>query len=194
MLSPEVQEQSRPFQLVLKEESLTKGIVFCGRSEAGEHYKKFIDKAYAIDSLVLVMLMVPDGNARKDLFDTVNDFNRKAGIPVERIPILDFWNKYLGPEECADLLQFAKEFNASAHDTIGFSTVAVPTEKALRKFKVETGSFLANFDYISVIPEYIYPNQIDIMVHNYLDRRLWRVMIGSATFASSFITSEEVLS
>jgi len=189
-LSPEVQEQSRPFQLVLTEENLTKGVVFCGRSETGEYYKKFIDGAYAVDTLMLVMLMVPNGNARQDLFESVNDFNKSAGIPIERIPILDFWNKYLGPEECADLLQFAAEFNASAHDTIGFSTVAVPTEKALRKFKLETGSFLANFDYKSVIPDYIYPNQIDIMVHNYLERRLWRVMTGSATFASSFITSE----
>lgn len=60
----------------------------------------------------------------------------------------------------------------------------------MQKFKARTGEVLRTFPYADAIPDSVYQPQIDIMTKNYIDRGLWKAMVGSANFAVSFITSE----
>ena len=49
---------------------------------------------------------------------------------------------------------------------------------------------LANYPYKNYIPEDVFQSQVKILLGNYLNRKLWRAMIGTSDFAASFISSE----
>ena len=124
------------------------------------------------------------------LIQCVNDFNKRAGCSIERVTIREFWERYFGRDEFELLIDFLNAFNEKAKEIIGFSTVVTPTEAALQKFKAKIGELLRTFPYADAIPDSVYQPQIDIMTKNYIDRGLWKAMVGSADFAISFITSE----
>lgn len=184
------QARSRPFQIVLNENGRRVGVVFCGYSDVKDYHSHFIDKDYVVDELKIVILASPDELAYETLYNHVNEMNVHTGVAVEQIPVLNFWKRYFGEEECAELMDFINEFNAKAREIIGFNTVVSPTQNAIVRFKAQCGNMLTEYRYEKNIPETVYPSQIEVMKRNYLKRGLWRAMIGNSNFATSFITSE----
>lgn len=188
------QAKSRPFQIILSENGRNTGIVFSPDfSYASECSEKFENGKYEkVDALKIVINAVPDASTRKLLFSDVNAMNKGAGILVERLPILDFWEQCFGKAECDELKCFCNEFNEKAKELIGFNTVVTPTEKALKQFRKRCGEEIQSpsHNYINSIPETVYSNQVETMRRNYLDRGLWKAMIGKSNYADSFITSE----
>ncbi len=182
--------KNRPFQIIIKENEKKIGIIFSNFSDAGDCFRNFIDGNYKVDSIKLVILSAPDEFGKETLFTSVNKYNSQCGIAIERIPILDFWKTYFGDDECAELIEFANEFNKKSKEIIGFNTIISPTDKALEKFKSECGYMLKTYDYEKDIPESVYDNQVRIIKRNYIDRDLWKAMISNNDFAISFITSE----
>lgn len=184
------QAKSRPFQLVLEEGDRKYGIIFCVPNDEHKYYSCFTEGKYAVNGIKFVKLIDPDKEAYNALIQCVNDFNKRAGILVERVTIREFWTQYFGHDEFDLLIEFLNAFNEKAKEIIGFSTVVTPTDTALKKFRAKTGEILRTTPYASVFPDSVYQPQIDIMTRNYLDRGLWKAMVGTEDFAISFITSE----
>ena len=184
------QAKSRPFQIVLEEESRKYGIIFCVTDDEPKHCSRFTEGKYTVDGIKFVKLIDPDKEVYDALIQCVNDFNKRAGCSIERVTIREFWERYFGRDEFELLIDFLNAFNEKAKEIIGFSTVVTPTEAALQKFKAKIGELLRTFPYADAIPDSVYQPQIDIMTKNYIDRGLWKAMVGSADFAISFITSE----
>lgn len=138
----------------------------------------------------LIIINDPDDLSREANFSLVNKANVDSGIQIERVPILDFWTEYFGDDECNNLCEFCNQFNEKAKSIIGFNTVVTPTEKALNQFRDSIGNDILSRTYAENIPDSIYETQVSTMLRNYLARGLWRAMIGTSTFATSFVTSE----
>ena len=184
------QAKSRPFQIVLEENKKKYGIIFCVTDDEPKHYSRFTEGKYAVDGIKFVKLIDSDKEVYDALIRCVNDFNMRAGCSIERVTIREFWVKYFGQDEFEVLIDFLNKFNEKAKEIIGFSTVVTPTDAALRKFRIQTGEKLRTIPYGDAVPDSVYQPQIDIMTKNYLDRGLWKAMVGTADFAISFITSE----
>lgn len=183
---------SRPFQLVLNDEGMKKGVVFSLSRDIGKYSRRFLNGEYDIDALIIVVLSVPTGEHYKVLITEVNEFNARTNPPtmIERTTIKEFWIKHFGIEEYNMLIEELNIFNQKAKEMVGFNTVAVPTEGAINKFKEKIGTEIINFDYEKNIPDTVYEKQIKIIKDNYFQRGLWKAMIGNAPYALSFITSE----
>lgn len=184
------QAKSRPFQIVLTENGKKCGVVFSDISDLGKYCKAFEDGCYAVEALKLIVIAAPDEFSKDALFTSVNEMNDRAGLPVERIPIMEFWAQYFGETERDELIEFCKQFNEQAKAIIGFSTVITPTEKALAQFREKCGKSITTHNYTANMPDTVYSNQVETIKRNYLDRGLWRAMVGKSNFAVSFITSE----
>lgn len=179
-----------PFKIIITEGKTKIGVAFSNLNDASEYYKPFIDGNYKVDKLKLVIINDPDDLSREANFSLVNKVNVDSGIQIERVPILDFWTEYFGDDECNNLCEFCNQFNEKAKSIIGFNTVVTPTEKALNQFRDSIGNDILSRTYAENIPDSIYETQVSTMLRNYLARGLWRAMIGTSTFATSFVTSE----
>jgi len=193
-LPQEEQAKARPFQIVLTESGKRCGVVFANMCDVGEHSQHFMAGEYLVDALKIVILATPNAFAKDALFDKVNETNHKAGVAIERIPAMDFWQRYFGEEACGELRSFCEAFNTKAAPLIGFNTVVVPTEKALLQFKEKCGKDILRQkeSYIQATPDTIIngQSQVEKIAYNYFDRGLWRAIIGTSNFATSFVTSE----
>ncbi len=189
-LDSQEQAKSRPFQIVLEEDNRKYGVIFCVTDDEPKHYSRFTEGKYAVDGIKFIKLIDPDREVYDALIRCVNDFNKRTGCSIERVTIREFWERHFGRDEFEVLADYLNAFNEKAKEIIGFSTVVTPTEAALQKFKARTGEVLRTFPYADAIPDSVYQPQIDIMTKNYIDRGLWKAMVGSANFAVSFITSE----
>lgn len=189
-LDSQEQAKSRPFQIVLEEDNRKYGVIFCVTDDEPKHYSRFTEGKYAVDRIKFIKLIDPDREVYDALIRCVNDFNKRTGCSIERVTIREFWERHFGRDEFEVLADYLNAFNEKAKEIIGFSTVVTPTEAALQKFKARTGEVLRTFPYADAIPDSVYQPQIDIMTKNYIDRGLWKAMVGSANFAVSFITSE----
>lgn len=184
------QAKSRPFQIILAENGKKTGVVFCLPEDAGDYYKHLKDGDYSVDSLRLVLLIDPDKSVYEVSIASKNEFNKKCKIPLERWTIREFWEKYFGRDEFEVLAAHLNDFNERANKIIGFSTVVSPTKSALEKFRYKTGKMICSFPYGDTIPNSVYQHQVDVFYKNYIERGLWKAMVGEANFALSFITSE----
>lgn len=191
------QERSRPFQIVLTENNRKTGVIFTLPTDVGKYSKRFIDEEYSVDSLQMVILTEPDDFTYDTSFKKVNEFNFEAGIAIKRITLREFWERHFGVGEYQALKACIDDFNRGASEIIGYQTVLLPTDEAILHFKEKIGEELRNYPYAGQIPNFIDPlqaekisQQMEIMTHNYLDRCLWRAMVGKCDFAISFITSE----
>lgn len=182
--------KTRPFQLIIKEEDKVVGVVFCMITDKAEHISRYEHGLYKVDALQIVTMVAPSDENYNLYFRPSNDFRHKCGLAVEEITIQQFWEKHFGAEEYIRLVNYVNDFNEKATEIIGFQTIVTPTDKAIANFKSKIGVELVNRSYIEQIPDNIYSKQIEILNHNYIERRLWRAMIGSSNFALSFITSE----
>ena len=179
-----------PFKLIIDDGKINYGIIFCNLEDAKDYYEPFIDGDYRVDRLKLVIISNPDDLSREANFELVNKMNLNSDVHIERIPILDFWKEYFGEHECNELIEFCNQFNEKAKAIIGFNTVITPTEKALKQFRNKIGEDIVSRTYTENIPDSVYETQVNTMLRNYLDRGLWRAMVGTSNFAVSLLTSE----
>lgn len=189
-MMPEEQVKTRPFQIILTENKVKCGIVFCLAEDEDGFSAAFLDGQFNVDKLKFVKLVEPNEEWYEYIIADENKKNEKHGIHIERVPIREFWEQYFGCDEYDLLVTHINAFNEQATDIIGFNTIVTPTDSALAHFRVKTGDMLSTHPYTDNIPNNIYQHQVDIWTKNYIDRGLWRAMIGSSNFAVSFISSE----
>lgn len=189
-MMPEEQVKRRPFQTILTENKLKCGIVFCVTKDEKAFSAAFLDGRLKVDKLIFVKIVDPNEEWYEYIIADENRENGKRGIQIEKVTIQEFWEQYFGRDEYDLLVAHINAFNEQARDIIGFSTIVTPTDSALTRFRVKTGEMLRTHPYTENIPDNIYQHQVDIWTKNYIDRGLWRAMVGASNFAVSFITSE----
>ena len=187
---PEEQVKTRPFQTILTENELRCGIVFCVAEDEKVFSAAFLDGQFKVDKLIFVKIVDPNEEWYEYIIADENRNNVKRGIQIERVTIREFWEQYFGRDEYDLLVAHINAFNEQALEIIGFSTIVTPTDSALARFRVKTGDMLRTYPYTANIPDNIYQYQVDIWTKNYIDRGLWRAMVGTSNFAVSFISSE----
>ena len=187
---PEEQVKTRPFQTILTENELRCGIVFCVAEDEKAFSAAFLDGQFKVDKLIFVKIVDPNEEWYEYIIADENRNNVKRGIQIEKVTIREFWEQYFGHDEYDLLVAHINAFNEQAREIIGFSTIVTPTDSALARFRVKTGDMLRTHPYTANIPDNIYQHQVDIWTKNYIDRGLWRAMVGTSNFAVSFISSE----
>ena len=184
------QAKSRPFQMIRNENSKRVGYVFCDADDTEKFISAFTAGDFEVDSIKIVRLNAPDQFAYEALYETQNKRFKTDGIFAHIITIEEMFDDIFGEDEYPIFVEYVNKFNAKAKELIGFNTVLAPTDTALTRFKVKTGEMLASYPYQDFIPADVYKSQIKILLSNYLNRKLWRAMIGTSDFAVSFISSE----
>lgn len=179
-----------PVQIIHNDLGHKTSILFSSYSNLGRYYNDFVQGRFITDALKLVIIAEPDFNAYTDLIEKVNNLNSGNGDNIVRMTIKEFWTEHFGEDEYFKLVSYINDFNIKAKEIIGFSTVVNPTETAIEKFKVSIGEELVARANKIEISEDVYASQVEIMKTNYIDRNLWKAMIGRSNFALSFITSE----
>ena len=186
----DVQAASRPFQMVRIEESKRVGYVFCDAESVCNYVGAFATGNYEVDAIKIVRLNAPDQSAYESFYEAPNKQYAASGICARVITIAELFDSLFGKDEYAVFVEYVNAFNAKVKELIGFNTVLAPTDEAISRFKVKTGEALANYPYKNYIPEDVFQSQVKILLDNYLNRKLWRAMIGTSDFAASFISSE----
>lgn len=111
-------------------------------------------------------------------------------IKVTIVTLKELFDDLFGKEEFLIFMEYATEFNQFAKETIGFNTIVAPTKKAIENFRTKVGRNLFEFPYKAYTSSDIYDESFNILFHNYINRGLWRAMVGSSNFSNSFIASE----
>lgn len=189
-MMPEEQAKTRPFQTILTENKVKCGIVFCVAKDEKVFSSAFLDGQFTVDKLKFVKIVDPNEEWYEYIIADDNRNNGKHAIQIEKATIREFWEQYFGRDEYDLLVAHINAFNEQARDIIGFSTIVTPTDTALARFRTKTGDMLRTHPYTEHIPDNIYQHQVDIWIKNYIDRGLWRAMVGTSNFAVSFISSE----
>lgn len=184
------QTRSRPFQIVLTANGMKTGVVFSASSNSCEFYQSFVHGEYEVDNLIIVRLIDPTEEVYDCIITDTNGFNERLGLHLKFMTLKEFWVEHFGEEEYDALVDSINYFNSESQAIIGFSTVVLPTDDAIERFRERTGKMLQDRTYSSLIPSDVYYSQVCIMEQNYLTQGRWRAMIGSKNFAISFITSE----
>ena len=109
------------------------------------------------------------------------------------INIADFFTAFFDNDEFETFSTYVGEFNDEVATVFSYRAIRLPSEDALNDFRKSRASLLLSRvdGYCeSLSEEGVYPNQIERLRHNYVDRKLYLAMVGQSTFADSFISSE----
>lgn len=126
-----------------------------------------------------------------DYIQGLNDLEKEEfGNYIEFGTLQDFFDETFDPDEYPMLKSYIDSFNERARTLIGYKTVITPTDEAISQFKDQKAEMLKRFDYQKFIPHTLFESQRDTLFRNYIDRGLYKAMIGESAFADSFISSE----
>lgn len=184
------QAASRPFQMIRNEESKRIGYAFCDADDVKVCVRAFMAGDYVVDGIKIIRLIDPSPTIYETFFANPNKAFKSDGVSIRIMTLAEMFDELFGTDEYPVFMEYVNNFNAKAKEIIGFNTVLAPTSAALARFKAKTGEMLSTYPYEESIPADVYRSQVKILHSNYLDRKLWRAMIGSSDFAASFITSE----
>ena len=193
---PEYEEKSpsgrmrkiHPFSFSLKEKkgnvayafwySQTRGLI-----EIRNEIRRFND----IDGVKVIFLR----NDYKEEIDTLNKIELESDDSfLEFCGIRDFFDERFGVEEFPTFMDYVEKFNERARNLIGFKTIAIPTEDAVKKYREKKLGFLNGLNYDALLSSDINEYQKRIVIKNYIDKNRYMVMTGNGDFADSFISSE----
>lgn len=130
------------------------------------------------------------------------------GAKVQAIKIEDFFNTYFAEGEYDSFIACMDKYLKMAREITGYKSIGFLSSMNLAAQKVYEEKVLADWEYDSYhyqiidssnkkIRKYLYlssnefpKSTLHVMSVNYLDRGLFKTMIGSNEYAESFITSE----
>lgn len=183
------QKKSRPFQIVMYEEGIKVGYIFSNYNTP-KFIEEFKQQQYKVDALKIIMLSAPKNDTYNTLITERNDSNKQRGLAVQYETIEELFDRLFGVKEYEIFLNYLNAFNSKAKEIIGFNTILSPTDEAIKNFKKTVGKMLVEYPYHDCIPSDVFGSQVEILFNNYIERSLWRAMVGHAPFAVSFVSSE----
>ncbi len=177
-----------PFAFAIKEKKRNIAYVFLYRQRKGLiEIRKNIKKYSGIDGVKFYFLQ---RDFQKNI-DMLNDIESKDDSSfLEFYSIKDLFDQKFGKDEYPLFMSYVEKFNERARNLIGFKTVAMPTEDAIKSFRNKKSEFLKGKDCSSLLPDDIDPVQKSIIIKNYVENNRYMIMTGNADFADSFVSSE----
>lgn len=148
-----------------------------------------IKERYGLDRIKVVAL-VELGTDAKTRDSLVGNEIRLSGGFVQYITLRELFS-FISKDEYDLYLTYVRRFNDDIKKIIGYRTIVVPSDSSVEKMKKEIELELQSIDFDKHLSiEGLYENQIKIIKNNFWDRKLYQALIGEASFAESFISSE----
>lgn len=180
-------EKYKYFPFVRMENDKRIGYIFSSSMMTKIDDWKELEKEYNLDGIKVIAIV--DIQNDTDTLNNLIDFESFLTDQfVTYHPIKELFS-LIGDEEYSHYKVCCEKFNREIRQLIGYSTVTIPSDQMMKKFKENTSEMLKQFDYNQHVSEF-YESQTDILDHNYFDKELYRAVLGSSNFAESFIGSE----
>ena len=175
-----------PFDRIEDEKKI--GYVFTYSMMERIKWKEFKEK-HKLDGIKAVALVElgKDTETRDSLVK--NEIWRSGGF-VQYMPLKELFSM-ISEEEFDVYMTFVKKFNEDIKRLIGYRTIVVPSDSSLGELKNDIEVELRNTDFDKqLLQDGLYENQIKIINKNFWDRALYQALLGEASFAESFLSSE----
>ena len=148
-----------------------------------------IKEKYKVDGIKVVALVELGGD-----FETRNaivvDEIRLSGGFVQYMALKDLFS-LISEEEYDIYMTYVTKYNDDIKKLIGYRTIVVPSDSSIEELKKEIEIEFRNRDFEKQLKaEGLYKDQIDIIKKNFWDRKFYLALMGTASFAESFISSE----
>ncbi len=166
---------------------------------------RFIQKVQSCGHTVYQVFLLKDSYYSRR---TVNSFCERIRqtADCENLKIMLFEDlicDVFGENELKEFREAMADFREEMHEAIGYNITELFNEQNLRKFRAETENELKLMDYDAVKlkqkneitaknPYYreLYDNNYEIIKNNYINGKMYRLLLGNGDFALSFIQSE----
>lgn len=193
---PEYEEKSpsgrmrkiNPFSFAMREKKGNIAYIFLYRQRKGLiEIRNDIRRFKGIDGVKFVFLQ-RDFKEQIDILNRIESEDDNSFL--EFYGVREFFDEKFGVEEFPIFMEYVEKFNERARNLIGFKTVAMPTEDAIKRFREKKADLLNGIDYDSLLPNEINLSQKRIIIDNYISNNRYMIMIGNRDFADSFVSSE----
>ena len=150
---------------------------------------KKIKEDYKIDGIKVVALVeLGEDSATRDII--VGNEIRLSGGFVQYMSLKELFS-LISEDEYDVYMKYARKFNDNIKRLIGYRTIVVPSDSSVEELKKDIVCELKTIDFDKQLSQAgLYENQIKIINKNFWDRELYQAIIGEASFAESFISSE----
>ena len=148
-----------------------------------------IKEEYKVDGIKVVALVElgEDSETRNKIVG--NETRLSKGF-VQYMPVKDLFS-LISEEEYDIYMTYVRKCNDDIKRLIGYRTIVVPSDSSIEELKKDIEDNFRNIDFSKQLADDgLYKNQIDIMKKNFWDRALYLALMGKASFAESFISSE----
>lgn len=148
-----------------------------------------IRETYKIDGIKAVAL-VELGEDIETRNTIVGNEARLSGGFVQYLPLQELFS-LISDEEFEIYMTYVRKFNSDIKRLIGYRTIVMPSDSSIEELKRDIEGELRNMDFDRHLSkDGLYENQIEIINKNFWNRALYKALIGEASFAESFISSE----
>lgn len=148
-----------------------------------------IKKTYKIDGIKVVVL-IELGNDSKMRDIIIGNEIRLSGGFVQYMSLKELFS-LISEDEYDVYMKYARKFNDNIKRLIGYRTIVVPSDSSVEELKKDIICELKTINFDKQLSQAgLYENQIKIIKKNFWDRELYQAIIGEASFAESFISSE----
>jgi hypothetical protein len=182
----------RYFDFIMSEDSHRIGYVF-SLAKLHKGIKELYEKAKEntdVNEVCFYFARNVDSKS-DDYIKRLNDISEKTYNGYLKFGTLkDFFDMKFGKGEYEIFQEYVDKFNEKARNIIAYKAVVIPTDDELRTFKSRKSEMLLSYDYETLLPSDLCQEQRDILHRNFIDRGLYKALMGDSDFADSFITSE----
>ena len=175
-----------PFAFVRKEDGRKIGYVFSLETTPILDIARL--KETGVDGVKVISLINPQGYL--DTLKTIVTEEEKKYRGFVKFMVLEDLFTLFGSKEFYKYMEYAERYNERVRNLLGYNTVIMPSDEVIQKFRKDKSVMLSEYAYQPLLPTDIYKEQADKLMHNYIERGLYRAITGTANFADSFISSE----
>ncbi len=148
-----------------------------------------IKENYKVDGIKVVALVELGEDAETRNIIVGNEIKLSDGF-VQYMPLKDLFS-LISEGEYDIYMTYVRKCNDDIKRLIGYRTIVVPSDSSIEELKKDVEDEFRNSDFDKqLIDDGLYKNQIDIIKKNFWDRELYLALMGTASFAESFISSE----
>lgn len=155
--------------------------------------KALKEKAGEIDEIrIYVFRNCINAYTLAGLVNGSEEYNENGLVKV--MTIRDFFCEMWGEDEYLSFEKYANDYELKVKNIIGYKTVIAPTKQTVRVFKTIKSEMLKQENYKAIADKgelgTISGLDFERIKTNYLQNKMYRVMVSSNDFADSFVSAE----
>ena len=145
-----------------------------------------------------VVLLDDSINSQRELEDFKDRIDAITEKDIDVQNFTDFIRFFFGDSEVESSLENINFIKSKMRDLVGQKITAICTDEQKQSFLNQMKSLITNYNYDDLLEEIDnvdsgdrpYPDDIDSISNNYLDKKRYSVLLGERDFAESFFTAE----